>query len=71
MVKLILNKGGQKEMFLIRLWDKYDNELFIDLHRRASPPRPVLKQKSISLFSEILKTLLIGSGILRKKEKKR
>lgn len=58
-------------MFLIRLWDKYDREILIDLHRKVEPPRSTLKQESLLLAVEILKTLLIGSGIFRKKEKKK
>ena len=58
-------------MFLIRLWDKYDREILIDLYRKVEPPRPTLKQELRALTFEILKTLLIGSGILRKKEKKK
>ena len=52
-------------MFLIRLWDKYDRELIIDLHRKVSSPKPTLKQELCIIAFEILKTLLIG------KEKKR
>ena len=58
-------------MFLIRLWDKYDRELIVDLHKKVSPPRPTLKQELRALTFEVIKTLLIGSGIFRKKEKKR
>ena len=58
-------------MFLIRLWDKYDRELIVDLHKKVSPPQPTLKQELRTLVFEILKSLLIGSGILRKKEKKK
>jgi hypothetical protein len=58
-------------MFLVKLWDKYDREIMIDLHRETDPVRPTLAKEAIVLFVEVLKTLLIGSGIFRKKEKKR
>ena len=58
-------------MFLIRLWDKYDRELIVDLHKKVSPPQPTLKQELRALTFEVIKTLLTGSGIFRKKEKKR
>lgn len=57
-------------MFLVKLWDRDDREIVIDLRRKVIPPRPTLTQEAILLVVEILKTLLIGSGLFRKEEKK-
>jgi len=51
-------------MFLVKLWDRYDREVFFDLHKEDQPARS-------SLTDTMLKTLLIWSGSLKKKEKKR
>lgn len=49
-------------MLLAKLWDKYDREIFINIHEKATPPRRMLGQ-----ITKTLKTLLIRSGISKKR----
>ena len=49
-------------MLLVKLWDRYDREIFINIHEKATPPRRTLKQ-----ITKTLKTLLIQSGISKKR----
>ena len=50
-------------MLLVKLWDRYDREIFINIHEKATPPRRTLEQ-----ITKTLKTLLIRSGIFGKGE---
>ena len=49
-------------MYLVKLWDRYDREIFINIHKKATPPRRTLEQ-----IVKVFKTLLIRSGISKKR----
>ena len=60
-------------MFLIKLWDRDDRELIIDLHRKVIISRPKLTTQINSVSKHILKTVFsafLGKTKTKKERRK-